>query len=93
MRLQKLYCADVGIKNVTTGFRDLGAIYENLVFLKIKNNKPNYVKEKGIEIDFWYKDYLIEAKYGQVLKDKQKDLFDNLKVKNKIVASGLDFFS
>ncbi len=89
---KKLYCRDVGIKNVTTGFRDLGAIYENLVFLKIKDKKPNYVKEDGYEIDFWYKDYLIEAKYGQKLKGKQKEIFDKLDVKNKIIANGIDFF-
>ena len=55
--------AIVGIKNVTTGFRDLGAIYENLVFLKIKGKKPRYVKVNGIEIDFHFNNTLIEAKY------------------------------
>ena len=96
---KKLYCADVGIKNVTTGVRDLGAIYENLVFLKIKSFKPRYVKDAGIEIDFIYeyprvsKEYvLIEAKYGQNLTDEQKKLFDKVKAKHKIVTKDLDFF-
>ena len=89
---KKIYCADAGIKNVVTGFRDLGSIYENLVFLKIKQNNPRFIRENGIEIDFKYKDTVIEAKYNQELKDKQKELFDSLKIKNKIVANGVDFF-
>ena len=89
---KKIYCADIGIKNVVTGFRDLGSIYENLVFLKIKENNPRFVRENNIEIDFKYKDTLIEAKYNQEIKDKQKELFDTLKIKNKILANGVDFF-
>lgn len=89
---KKIYCADVGIKNVVTGFRDLGSIYENLVFLKIKKENPRFIKENGIEIDFKYKDTVIEAKYNQDIKDKQKDLFVSLKIKNKIIANGIDFF-
>jgi len=89
---KKIYCADVGIKNVVTGFRDKGAIYENLVFLKIKHMKPEFINREGIEIDFWYKDYLIEAKYGQKIEGKQKDVFKRYRVKNKIIANGYDFF-
>ena len=89
---KKIYCADVGIKSVVTGFRDLGSIYENLVFLKIKAYNPRFIRENNIEIDFKYKDTLIEAKYNQEIKDKQKELFDSIKLKNKIVANGVDFF-
>jgi uncharacterized protein len=89
---KKIYCADVGIKNVVTGFRDLGSIYENLVFLKIKENSPRFIRENNIEIDFKYKDTIVEAKYNQDIKDKQKELFDTLKIKNKILANGVDFF-
>jgi len=89
---KKIYCADVGIKNVTGGFRDLGSIYENLVFLKIKNKNPRYMKFDGIELDFKFNDNLIEAKYGLKLNDKQKILFENLDIKNKIIANGVDFF-
>jgi hypothetical protein len=35
---------------------------------------------------------LIEAKYNQEIKDKQKELFDSIKLKNKILANGVDFF-
>jgi len=89
---KKIYCADVGIKNVTMGFRDLGAIYENLVFLKIKHKKPRYVKKDGIELDFKFDDTLIEAKYNSELNAKQQKMFDSIKVKNKIIAKGLGLF-
>ena len=82
----------MGIKNVTAGFRDLGAIYENLVFLKIKRDHPRYLKKNGIEIDFKMKDTLIEAKYKKEIEKKQKELFDSVKAKNKIIADGVDFF-
>lgn len=88
---KKFYCADVGIKNVVTGFRDKGAIYENLVFLKIKNKNPRYYKKNDLEIDFIFDDWVIEAKFGQELEGKQKELFENIK-KKKLVAQGVDFF-
>ncbi|MFT4283016.1 MAG: hypothetical protein ACMXX6_01180 [Candidatus Woesearchaeota archaeon] len=83
---------DVGLKNVITGFKDKGAIFENLVFNKIKKEKPRFLYLDGIEIDFVFKDTLIEAKYGQELTKKQKQLFDSLKYKNKIIAKDIDFF-
>lgn len=89
---KKIYCADVGIKNVVTGFRDKGAIYENLVFLKIKHMNPEFINKDGVEIDFWYKDHLIEAKYGLPIEGKQKEVFENFKAKNKIIASDYKFF-
>lgn len=90
---KKIYCADVGIKNVTVGFRDLGAVYENLVFLKIKKENPRYIKKNGIELDFRFKDRLIEAKYNSELTPQQKKLFESIKVKNKIIANGMGFFN
>lgn len=89
---KKFYCYDLGIRNNVTGFKDKGAVYENLVYNKIKHDKPSYILQGGVEIDFCTKDTLIEAKFGQELKGKQKELFDNLKFKNKIVAEGVDFF-
>lgn len=89
---KKLYCVDIGMRNIITGLRDLGAIYENLVYNKIKQNSPSFIYENGIEIDFCFNSTLIEAKFGQKLKDKQKDLFDKLQYKTKIIANGIDFF-
>ena len=89
---KKIYVGDVGIKNIITGFKDLGSCYENLVYLAIKENKPSYYFENSIEIDFIYKDTLIEAKYDKELEGKQKKLFENFKIKNKILANGVKFF-
>ncbi len=88
---KKIYIGDVGIKNLITGFRDLGASYENLVFLKIKHLEPYYYIEKSIEIDFRTKNLLIEAKYNNKLSEKQLKTFNSVKVKEKIVANGVDF--
>lgn len=89
---KKIYCADVGIKNVVSGVRDKGAIYENLAFLKIKNKKPDFINKDGVEIDFWYKDHLIEAKYRKKLEGKQRKVFENFRVKNRIIANDYAFF-
>jgi len=89
---KKIYIGDVGIKNLITGFRDLGASYENLVFLKIKHLKPRYFLKNGIELDFITKDSIIEAKYNQKLGSEQKKVFDSIKGKRKIIAQGLKFF-
>jgi len=84
---KKIYVGDVGIKNTVTGFRDKGAVFENLVFLKIKNKKPCYVTVNKIEIDFFTEDnVLIEAKYGQELNDKQRKLFDDIDAKKKLIV-------
>ncbi len=89
---KKIYIGDIGIKNLITGFKDLGSSYENLVFLKIKNKEPFYYKEDVIEIDFIGKDFLIEAKYNKEIENKQKKVFDKIKKKNKIIADGINFF-
>jgi predicted AAA+ superfamily ATPase len=87
---KKIYAADVGIRNTITGFRDKGAIFENLVFLKIKNNNPCYIYQDGIEIDFKVNNKLVEAKYQSEMNIKQQDLFARIKAKKKILVSGMD---
>ena len=75
-----------------TDFKDLGSIYENLVFLKIKHLQPSYYSENAVEIDFMTKDLVIEAKYNQKLEAKQQEVFERIKIKKKILANGVDFF-
>ena len=89
---KKIYIGDVGIKNLITGFKDLGASYENLVFLSIKDKNPSYYLENSTEIDFITENSLTEAKYKQELNKNQKELFNSLKIKNKIIAEGYSFF-
>lgn len=91
---KKIYAGDIGIRNIITGFRDKGAIFENLVFLEIKNRNPHYIYENGIEIDFIIdNNRLIEAKYHSSLNPKQKKLFDGYQCEYKmLVDSPKEFF-
>ncbi|SNZ02726.1 hypothetical protein SAMN06265182_0194 [Persephonella hydrogeniphila] len=90
---KKIYIGDVGIKNAITGFRDKGAIFENLVYLKIKDKKPCYIYENGIELDFMTDDKtLIEVKYNSQLNEKQKKLLENIPAKRKIIVDNIDKF-
>jgi len=89
----KLYTGDVGIRNAYTGYRDKGAVFENYVYLKIKEKNPYYFVENGIELDFitdryFGEQYLIECKYNSELNLKQKALFEKLDIKNKFVING-----
>ena len=84
----KIYVADVGIRNVILRKVDYGRNFENLVFLNIRNHDPKYYLNNGVEIDFIYDNKLIEAKYGKkILNDMQKKLFNELKQKDKIIVS------
>lgn len=89
---KKIYAGDIGIKNLITGFKDLGASYENLVFLNIKDENPSYYLDDSIEIDFITSKRLIEAKYDREIEEKQKRVFDSIKIKEKIIANGYKFF-
>lgn len=88
---KKIYAGDVGIKNLITGFKDLGASYENLVFLKIKDEQPAYFLESAVEISTT-SNRAIEAKYNLEIEEKQKKVFDSIKIKYKVIANGYKFF-
>ncbi len=90
---KKVYASDVGLRNVVTGYRDKGAIYENLIYLKIKEKNPSYLYVDGIELDFITEDkILIEAKYNSVLNAKQQKLFDRFEAREKLVVNGVEGF-
>ncbi len=90
---KKIYASDVGLRNVVTGYRDKGAIFENLIYLKLKNRNPSYLYVDGIELDFITEDgLLIEAKYNSVLNKKQQKLFDAFEAKEKRVVNGVRDF-
>jgi hypothetical protein len=48
---KKIYAVDLGVRTLYTGFRDIGSLFENYVYLKIKHLNPCYVYEDGSEID------------------------------------------
>jgi len=85
---KKVYATDIGMRNIIVGFRDKGAIFENIVFNKIKSLQPKYVTFDGQEIDFLVKDMLIEVKYGRELEGKQLAAFEKIPEKKKLVVNG-----
>ena len=84
---KKIYAADIGIRSFYTGFRDIGSLFENYVYLKIKHLKPQYVYQNTVEIDFITNENdLIEAKFhDQDLSPKQKKLFESYDAKQKFI--------
>jgi uncharacterized protein len=85
---KKIYATDIGMRNVTVGFRDKGAIFENIVYMKIKNQAPKYVYVNGHEIDFYFNETLLEVKYQRDVVDKQLAVFRTFKAKHKLVIKG-----
>ncbi len=87
---KKIYAADIGIRTFSTGFRDLGSLFENYVYLQIRNKKPRYVYQEGNEIDFMTQDKtLIEVKYGRDIEGKQKELFEKYISNEKIIIRNI----
>lgn len=88
---RKLYAADLGIRVLFTGYRDIGSLFENYVYLKIAKKDPQFVIRDGIEIDFLTSDdCLIEVKYYSELRDKQQKFFDEYKSKKKLVIKSVE---
>ena len=88
---KKVYAADLGVRTFFTGFRDIGSLFENYVYLKIRRFNPCYVYQDGAEIDFLTEDKtLIEVKYHSKLSDAQKRLFDSYPAKEKMIITGVE---
>ena len=90
---KKIYAGDVGIRNLITGYRDKGAVFENLVYLKLKHKHLRYVYEGSNEIDFFTDDEaLIEVKYNSVLNENQQKLFESYPAKERKVVDSAKAF-
>lgn len=90
---KKIYAGDVGIRNLITGYRDKGAVFENLVYLKLKHKHLRYVYEGSNEIDFFTDDeVLIEVKYNSVLNENQQKLFESYPAKERKVVNSAKAF-
>ena len=86
---KKIYAADIGIRNLFTGFIRKGSAFENYVYLKVKDSEPVYVLENQVEIDFYLNNHvLVEVKFEEDIKDRQKEFFDRFKAKHKRVIRG-----
>ena len=85
---KKIYASDLGIRNFFTGFRDLGALFENYVYLKLRPWQPQYLYEERTEIDFLiHGKYLVEAKYlNAVMTRKQEDLFQRYPAAGRFIV-------
>ena len=90
---KKIYAPDLGIRTLFTGFRDKGSLFENYVYLNIKNLEPSYIYTNTIELDFMTKGKeLIEVKYHSEMTEKQKDLFGTTPAKKKhLIKNYSDF--
>ena len=87
---KKVYIADTGIRTMFVGYKDKGALFENLVFLKLKNKNPCYSVINGKEIDFIVgKDCAIEVKYKREIDHKQLAYFHNSEFKKKILVKSI----
>lgn len=89
---RKVYIADVGIRNVIASFKDKGAIFENLVFLNIKDKDPKYYFENNKEIDFVFKDTAIECKYKETIDKEELSALNTSRFKKKMVVKDYTFF-
>jgi predicted AAA+ superfamily ATPase len=92
---KKLYAGDIGIRSIYTGFRDKGAVFENYVYLMIKDKKPQYYYVNGIELDFIFQELsgdktILECKYNSEMNPKQQILFDKVEAEKKLVINGVD---
>jgi len=87
---KKIYAVDLGVRTLYTGFRDIGSLFENYVYLKIKHLNPCYVYENGAEIDFLTSQRtLIEVKYHSQMTKKQQDLFNTYAAKKRVILTGI----
>ncbi len=85
---KKIYAPDTGIKTLLTGFRDKGSLFENYIFLRLKQYSPEYIYKDQTEIDFILNNrVIIEAKYHtEPLSEKQEKLMTSLKATKKYVV-------
>ena len=90
MSPKKVYAADLGIRTIFTEFRDKGSLFENYVYLKIKERNPCYVYQDGTEIDFLTDDrVLIEVKYQSNPTKKQSVLFEKFGARKKVIIRNI----
>ncbi len=85
---KKIYAPDTGIKTLFTGFRDKGSLFENYVFLRLKQYSPEYIYKDQTEIDFILSNrFIIEAKYHtEALSEKQEKLLASMEATKKAIV-------
>ncbi|MCK5039630.1 MAG: ATP-binding protein [Candidatus Aenigmarchaeota archaeon] len=86
---KKIYFCDTGIRNILTGFKETGSLFENIVYLRIKDENPSYYMKDTIELDFVFGKNIIECKYTDERNDKQEKLIE--KPSSKYNIKTMDF--
>ncbi len=86
---RKVYISDVGLRNVMTGFKDKGSVFENLVYLKLKDKEPRYYFEDSKEVDFVFGDTALECKFKD---DASLDNMNKVKGKKRMIVKDYRFF-
>lgn len=89
---KKIYISDGGIRNIFVGFKDLGALFENLVFLRIRDKNPSYFMENEKEIDFIVNNTAIEVKFKEKIIDSEIDFFNKSKFNKKLLIKDYEDF-
>ncbi len=92
---KKIYISDNGIRTVFIGNRDKGALWENFVFLTIKDKKVHYFYKDNFEVDFIIqlknkRIIAVEAKYKEIISDRDKEIFKTIPFKEKYLIKDLD---
>jgi hypothetical protein len=85
---KKIYASDLGIRNIFTGYRDFGSLFENYAFIRFKHLNPKYIYQNKTEIDFILEEnLLIETKYhNEEVPKNQKILLESFKNKSFMIA-------
>lgn len=74
-----IYASETGIRTFFNGFGDIGRIFENDLFLRLKTWQPENICQDGTEIDFRLNNELvIESKFNEEQPlDKQQKLYSS----------------
>ncbi|MDD3044432.1 MAG: ATP-binding protein [Candidatus Delongbacteria bacterium] len=92
---KKIYAADLGIKYLFIGERDIGSYFENYIYLKLRlKSQLYYIQESSTELDFYTDSkIIIESKYYSELNEKQKKLFEEYPAKKRILIDSVEKLS
>lgn len=77
LSVRKIYAPDTSIRNYFTGFRDIGSVFKNYVYLRLKTWRPEYLYQHQTEIDFRLNnETIVEAKFhDEPMSVKQTKMF------------------
>ncbi|VEN74917.1 AAA family ATPase [Candidatus Desulfarcum epimagneticum] len=89
---KKIYAADLGIKHLFVGQRDIGSYFENYIHQLMRDRQRlYYLYENGAEIDFYTEDgLLIESKFYASLNPKQEKLFFEYPAKKRFLIDSIE---